>query len=358
MADADTVKKIEEGFKTLQDAKDCQSLLKKYLTADVVAKLKTRKTKLGATLLDVIQSGVKNLDSGVGVYAPDAEAYTTFKELFDPIIQDYHNGFKPTDRQPATDLGEKRVSELKDLDPEKKFIISTRIRCGRSLAGYPFNPCLTEPNYKEMEGKVKKIFENIPDAELKGTYYPLAGMTKEVQTQLIADHFLFKEGDRFLQEANACRYWPNGRGIFHNKDKSFLVWVNEEDHLRIISMQPGGDVGKVLDRLIRGVKIIEKQAPFSRDARLGWLTFCPTNLGTTVRASVHVKIPKVSARPDFKKICADMKLQIRGIHGEHSETEGGVYDVSNKARLGLTEFDAVKMMYDGVKKLIELEKSG
>lgn len=56
---------------------------------------------------------------------------------------------------------------------------------------------------------------------------------------------------RFLQAANACRFWPNGRGIFHNKNKTFLVWVNEEDHLRIISMQPGGDVGQVLDRLIR-----------------------------------------------------------------------------------------------------------
>jgi len=357
MADADTIKKIEEGYKTLQGAKDCHSLLKKYLTQDVVNKLKAKKTKLGATLWDVIQSGVKNLDSGVGVYAPDAEAYTTFKELFDPVIQDYHGGFKPTDKQPATDLGESHVKELVDLDPEKKFIQSTRIRCGRSLAGYSFNPCLTEANYKEMEGKVKKIFETINDAELQGTYYPLTGMTKEVQNQLITDHFLFKEGDRFLQAANACRYWPNGRGIFHNKAKSFLVWVNEEDHLRIISMQNGGNVGQVLDRLIRGVKTVEKQAPFSRDDRLGWLTFCPTNLGTTIRASVHIKIPKVSARPDFKKICDDLKLQPRGIHGEHSETVGGVYDVSNKARLGLTEYQAVKVMYDGVKKLIELEKS-
>lgn len=76
----------------------------------------------------------------------------------------------------------------------------------------------------------------------------------------------------------------------------------------------GGNVGQVLDRLIRGVKTMEQKAgPFSRDDRLGWLTFCPTNLGTTVRASVHIKIPKVSARPDFKKICDDLGLQPRGI---------------------------------------------
>jgi len=357
MADAETIKKIEEGYKTLQNAKDCKSLLKKYFTQDVMNKLKTKKTALGATLWDVIQSGVKNLDSGVGVYAPDAESYTVFGDLFNPIIQDYHNGFSLKDKQPPIDLGESHIKELADLDPEGKYINSTRIRCGRSLQGYPFNPCLNEKNYIEMQDKVKGIFQTIADPELQGTYYPLDGMSKEVQNQLIKDHFLFKEGDRFLQAANACRYWPKGRGIFHNKDKTFLVWVNEEDHLRIISMQNGGNVGQVLDRLNRGVKAVQAKAPLSRDDRLGWLTFCPSNLGTTVRASVHVKLPKISAKPDFKKICDDMKLQIRGIHGEHSETEGGVYDISNKARLGLTEYQAVKQMYDGVKKLIELEKA-
>jgi protein-arginine kinase len=126
--------------------------------------------------------------------------------------------------------------------------------------------------------------------------------------------------------------------------------------LRIISMQNGGQVGQVLARLCKGVEIIQSKAPFSRDDRLGWLTFCPSNLGTTVRASVHIKLPKLAGSPDFQKIADEMKLQIRGIHGEHSESEGGVYDVSNKARLGLTEFQAVKQMYDGVKRLIAEEK--
>ncbi|PAV78954.1 hypothetical protein WR25_10298 [Diploscapter pachys] len=356
MADAETIKKIEDGYAKLQGANDCHSLLKKHLSKQVVDDLKAKKTKLGATLLDVIQSGVANLDSGVGLYAPDAESYTLFKPLFDPVIQEYHNGFGPNQKQPQTDLGEGKTSQLVDLDPEGKFINSTRIRCGRSLAGYPFNPCLTEANYKDMEGKIRKVFDTLEDPDLKGKYYPLLGMSKEDQNQLIADHFLFKEGDRFLQAANACRYWPVGRGIFHNNAKTFLVWVNEEDHLRLISMQPGGNVGQVLERLIKGVKTIEKQVPFSRDDRLGWLTFCPSNLGTTVRASVHIRLPKISAKPDFKKICDDLKLQIRGIHGEHSDSEGGVYDISNKARLGCTEFECVKQMYDGIKHLIELEK--
>ncbi|VDM52064.1 unnamed protein product [Angiostrongylus costaricensis] len=359
----DIVKKIEDGFAKLQEAADCKSLLKKHLTKAVVDKLKTKKTRLGATLLDVIQSGVENLDSGVGLYAPDAESYTVFADLFNPVIEEYHNGFKATDNQPPMDLGEKnatdvyisvnlspsvynivfQLAELTDLDPENKFIVSTRIRCGRSLVGYPFNPCLTELNYKNMEKKMQDILNGITDEELKGKYYALTGMDEETKKTLIADHFFF---------------WPTGRGIFHNEKKTFLVWINEEDHLRIISMQPGGDVGAVLGRLIKGLNYISSKAPFARHPRLGWLTFCPTNLGTTVRASVHIKLPKISAKPEFQQICSDMKLQvIRGIHGEHSESAEGIYDVSNKQRLGLTEYMAVRQMYDGVKKLIELEKA-
>jgi protein-arginine kinase len=72
------------------------------------------------------------------------------------------------------------------------------VRCGRSLQGYPFNPCLTEAQYKEMEEKVSSTLSGL-EGELKGQFYPLTGMTKEVQQKLIDDHFLFKEGDRFLQ---------------------------------------------------------------------------------------------------------------------------------------------------------------
>lgn len=129
--------------------------------------------------------------------------------------------------------------------------------------------------------------------ELEGTYYPLNGMKKEDQDQLIADHFLFKEGDRFLAAAGLNRDWPSGRGIFHNKDKTFLTWVNEEDQLRIISMQPGADILAVFRRLSMAAAAIEKVAKFAHDDHLGYITSCPTNCGTALRASVHIKLPKL-----------------------------------------------------------------
>ncbi|ODM97523.1 Arginine kinase [Orchesella cincta] len=355
MEDPAVVAKLEEGFQKLQAASDCRSLLKKYLTPEVFDKLKGQKTALGATLLDVIQSGVENLDSGIGVYAPDADSYLVFEDLFNPIIEDYHVGFTKDDKHPASDFGD--LSSFVNVDPEGEFVISTRVRCGRSLQGYPFNPCLNEEQYKTMEAKVSGLLSSLT-GDLKGTYYPLTGMTKEVQQQLIDDHFLFKEGDRFLQAANACRYWPSGRGIYHNDDKTFLVWVNEEDHLRIISMQQGGDLGTVYRRMVAGANEIGNKLPFSRSERLGYLTFCPTNLGTTIRASVHIKLPKLAAdKAKLDATAAKFNLQVRGTHGEHSDSEGGVYDISNKRRMGLTEFQAVKEMEQGILELIKIEKS-
>jgi len=354
MVDAAVAEKLEAAFKKLEAA-ESKSLLKKFLTREIFDQLKDKKTKLGATLLDVIQSGVENLDSGIGIYAPDAEAYTLFAPLFDKVIEDYHVGFKLADGHPAKDFGD--GDAFINVDPEAKYVISTRIRCGRSMQGYPFNPCLTEAQYKEMEEKVSSTLTQLT-GDHKGTFYPLTGMTKEVQQKLIDDHFLFKEGDRFLQAANACRYWPSGRGIYHNDAKTFLVWVNEEDHLRIISMQMGGDLGEVYRRLVSGVSQIEAKVPFSHHDRLGFLTFCPTNLGTTVRASVHIKVPKLAAnKAKLEEIAAKYHLQVRGTRGEHTEAEGGVYDISNKRRMGLTEYQAVKEMQDGILELIKLEKA-
>jgi len=182
-------------------------------------------------------------------------------------------------------------------------------------------------------------------------------MSKDVQQKLIDDHFLFKEGDRFLQAANASRFWPTGRGIFHNNKKTFLVWCNEEDHLRLISMQQGGNLGEVYKRLVTAVNDVEKRLPFSHHDRLGFLTFCPTNLGTTIRASVHISLPKLAAdKAKLEEIAGKYNLQVRGTRGEHTDAEGGVYDISNKRRMGLTEYQAVKEMNDGILELIKIEE--
>jgi len=111
-------------------------------------------------------------------------------------------------------------------------------------------------------------------------------------------------------------------------------------------------------RLINAIRNIETKVPFAYSEHLGYITSCPTNLGTAMRASVHIALPKLARDMEtFKTITDKYHLQIRGIHGEHSQSEGGVYDISNRRRLGITEVQAVQDMYDGVVALIEAEKA-
>lgn len=334
--------------------KDCTSMLCKHLTPEVFEILKDKKSAHGFTLEQIINSGLKNIDSGIGVYAGDQDSYAVFGALFDPIIEEYH-GFGEEDAHKSN----LNTDELNapNPDPEGEFILSTRIRVGRNVDNMPLGPALSQAQRLEIESNIVSGLNTL-EGELEGEYYPLLGMSKEVQEALIKDHFLFKEGDRFLDAAGLNREWPEGRGIYHNNDKTFLVWVNEEDQLRIISMQAGGDIKEVFTRLIHAINSIGTKVPFSYSNHLGYITSCPTNLGTAMRASVHIALPNLAKDMDaFKAITDKYHLQIRGIHGEHSQSEGGVYDISNRRRLGITEVEAVQDMYDGVVALIAAEKA-
>jgi creatine kinase/arginine kinase len=334
--------------------KDCTSMLCKYLTPEVFEALKDKKTSNGFTLEQVINSGVKNIDSGIGVYAGDKESYSTFAALFDPIIEDYH-GFTKSDVH-KSNLNPDDLN-APNPDPKGEFILSTRIRVGRNVDNLPLGPALSQEQRLNIESNIVSGLNTL-EGELEGAYYPLLGMSKEVQESLIKDHFLFKEGDRFLDAAGLNAEWPEGRGIYHNNDKTFLVWVNEEDQLRIISMQEGGDIKEVFTRLVNAIKSIATKVEFSYSKHLGYITSCPTNLGTAMRASVHIALENLSKDMDaFKAITDKYHLQIRGIDGEHSQSEGGVYDISNRRRLGITEVEAVQDMYDGVVALIEAERA-
>ena len=145
--------------------------------------------------------------------------------------------------------------------------------------------------------------------------------------------------------------------MFINRNKTFLIWLNEEDHIRVISIQKGASMRQVYARLIKGLLLLEKKLEFVKHERFGYLTFCPTNIGTGLRASVHVKLPKLKASSDrLAQLCETLNLQARSIHGEHgADSDEGIFDISNKIRIGKTEFDLVNAMYDGIKKLLNEE---
>jgi hypothetical protein len=122
-------------------------------------------------------------------------------------------------------------------------------------------------------------------------------------------------------------------------------------------MQPGANIRQVFTRLTTALEKMEKVAKFSYDDHLGFITSCPTNLGTAMRASVHIHLPILGKnKPEFQAIADKYHVQIRGAHGEHTETDDGIFDISNIRRLGFSMTSLVQDMYDGVKAMISKEK--
>ena len=265
-------------------------IMAKVITPAVWDKCKDRKCKYGFSFKQTIFIGCKMPQLGFGVRVGSHESYYDFAPFMDRAIQNYH-GHEPTDKH----YSNMNPGDLKcpDFPPEEDAMInSTRIRVARNLAGYPMGTCVTKAQRLEIEAKLRQGLESLT-GEHKGTYYSLSNLTEAQRKQLIDDHFLFVDGSPTLYEAGLERDWPEGRGIFHNDAKTFLCWINEEDQLRIISMQKGSNIREVFERLAAAADACEKICKFQHDDHLGYISTCPTNLGTGMRASVHIKLPKL-----------------------------------------------------------------
>merc|ERR1719391_580061 len=246
-----------------------------------------------------------------------------------------------------------------NINPEVP-VHSTRVRVGRSIDGFGLSPGITKEQRLGVESLLKNALSKLTGG-LAGTYYPLTGMDEKVRQQLVDDHFLFVSGDRNLIVAGMERDWPEGRGIFHNEAKTFLLWVNEEDQMRIISMEKGGDVKGVFARLARGIKAVgdsvkaESGKDYALSEQYGYIHSCPTNLGTGMRASVHVDLPGWTKESvdKLKARCEELAVQPRGTRGESGGHTGHTYDISNKHRLGYSEVQLVQCMIDAVNTLFQ-----
>ena len=105
---------------------------------------------------------------------------------------------------------------------------------------------------------------------------------------MIKNHLLFKGEDKYLETAGIQGDWPAGRGAYISEAKNFMVWINEEDHMRIIYLAEGADFNTIYEKWSNGLNLLAKYLKFAEDPKLGYLTSCPTNIGTAMRASVHI----------------------------------------------------------------------
>jgi len=315
----------------------------------------------------------------VGLTAGDEETYVVFKELFDPVIERRH-GFEAgslAGKKQPTNMDLSQLSDT-DIDPDCKYVLTTRVRTGRSIRGFRLPPNIEFDQRRKLEALAVKGLLAM-EGDLKGDYYPLHGshsygpkpdgMPEEKEEELRKMGNLFQEPDSTLLLASGMgRHWPDGRGVFHNEAKNLFVWLNEEDHLRIVSMQgsrdkpshEGKQIKEVTARFIRACDEVQKVlkaegSDFMHNETLGWVLTCPSNLGTGLRAGTMVTLAKLSARDDFKKLLGKMQLQARGTGGVDSASSGGTWDISNADRMGKGEIELVNLLIEGAAQLVKWE---
>lgn len=310
------------------------------------------RTSSGFTFAQAIRSGRKNPDSSIGVYAGDAESYSLFADLLDPIIQDYHKIKGLIQHTP----GLTPVS-LPMLDPGNEFILSTRIRVARNLTGFSFPAHIKTDQRQEVESLIVRAAASLP-RELKGKYTSFSTLEPKEFKSLLEEKLAFGKGDRFMEAAGMNREFPEARGIFLSRDRRFRIWANEEDHLRIISMDKSPDIAGIFNRLVLGLSHLDNCLEFANHPYFGALTSCPTNIGTAMRAGVHVRLEKLETKPDLlNRIAAQHHLQIRGTQGEKTSVDQSVFDISNTRRLGLSEHQIISLLHAGVTAILQAEKN-
>jgi creatine kinase/arginine kinase len=316
------------------------------------ASLGLRRTDSGFTLEQAIKSGRQHPDSAIGIYAGDAQSYKLFSAVFDPIIFEYHKVSKDT-----THRSQLEAVHLPELDPLKKYIRSTRIRVARNLTDFSF-PChISLPQRQSLENRVRKALLQLT-GDLKGRYVRLDRMDEPEARALKQDHLIFGRGDRFQEAAGINSDFPACRGIFVSADFHFLVWVNEEDHLRIISLEKTSNISSVFNRICRALQVLGQRLDFARDQRYGNLTSCPTNIGTAMRAGVHIRLEKLARKTDLlDRLVRSHHLQIRGTGGEKTAVEDAVFDISNSRRFGISEIEIIQNLYQGISAILQAEKN-
>ena len=344
------------------------NLMARFFDANWFAELNQNDQK---RLRNIINTGIKNPNSQMGAYAMQADDYEHFSHQFDPMIRTFHAIAEGTAICQRNDWDTARTRcDLAKIDPALSRV-SMRVRIARNFSIFPLPGAMSKNQRIDLEQMVINALQSLilrPD--FGGRYLSLTPgtahtMNDEEYSRRVASGQMFKNmsNDKYLRAAGISADWPHGRGIYVSQKEDFIIWVGEEDHLRIMAMQTGSSLDELFERLHGGLELISNLLPpFAISAKYGAIASCPTNLGAGMRASLHVRLPRLCAiDPTLEHLIKEAKtlgLAVRGAAGEHSGAgKGGLVDISPSARLGVTQVQIMQRLYDGITPLWALEKS-
>ena len=234
--------------------------------------------------------------------------------------------------------------------PEDDIAVSTRIRLARNLSGLPFPARMTPEQRRELNLKVKNavLQSNTPFAKsLK--YIDMADVPQTEIAAMVERHIISPE----FAEENA------DRAIIISADESISIMIGEEDHVRIQVILGGLQLEKAYDTAEQLDSLLYNELHFAFDRSLGFLTECPTNLGTGLRASVMLHLPVTESNGEISSIAetvGKIGFTVRGMYGEGTKASASMYQVSNQITLGISEKNAIDNLKIITAQLIDKER--
>ncbi|HWB20562.1 MAG TPA: protein arginine kinase, partial [Phycisphaerales bacterium] len=233
--------------------------------------------------------------------------------------------------------------------PDSDVVMSCRVRLARNVAGFPFANRASETQRQEILTIAKQSLLQ-DDVAPNMIWVDLNQATALDRRLLFERHLISKH----MVDAETKR------GVAISGDETLSVMVNEEDHLRIQALAPGFQLRKVLERINAIDDRVESRMDFAFSPKLGYLTACPTNLGTGIRYSCMMHLPALKLTEELTRVqnaARDLHLAVRGYYGEGTESAGDFYQVSNQITLGRSEEDFLEEFEaQVVPKLIDYER--
>lgn len=247
-----------------------------------------------------------------------------------------------------SDLTSQAGEWLRGSGPMSEVVISSRVRLARNVKGYPLLTTADRAQRRELEARVR---ETILDAELAPqTLYVDLEQASDVDRELLVERHLISKHHAAAEGA---------RGVAIGQDENLSIMVNEEDHLRLQVLRSGLQLDEAWEQINHVDDVLEEELEFSYHNRFGYLTACPTNIGTGIRVSVMLHLPALKLTSEIEKVfraARDMKLAVRGLYGEGTEATGDFYQISNQTTLGKDEAEVLDdFKHHVIPKIIDFE---
>jgi protein arginine kinase len=238
---------------------------------------------------------------------------------------------------------------LRGSGPMSEIVISSRIRLARNVSGFPFLSRCTRPQRQALEHKVR---DTILDANLAAkVLYVDLDQAPEVDRQLLVERHLISKPHAAAEGA---------RGVAVADNETLAIMVNEEDHLRIQVLRSGLQLEEAWEQINKVDDKLESTLDWAFHPRFGYLTACPTNVGTGIRVSVMLHLPALKLTGEIEKVfraAKELRLAVRGLYGEGTEATGDFYQISNQTTLGKTEDEIISdFKHLVIPKIIEYEQ--